>query len=424
MRRVQPWFAPPGHGVHPGFDAGGLTWRYRWGMDLPTALSRFSRRTADRVESAHWLRPVALVAVAVVLTVTSRAQIGAQRLGVPVLVLLGVVVVGGMTGVLAWRKLSPAARMALYFALLAASATMVYLDANGPGYVGGFVAASVASVQAKRAQSVLMCAFALAVLAAAALLGGERSVASIMISELGAVAFYLVGRYSRRLRERTEQAARLRLELEQSKVAQARSALLADRQRLAREMHDVLAHSLSGLLLHVESARLLAAHDPADPRLLAALDRANQLAHGGLDEARQAIGLLRNAELPGAGSLSTVVDEFRADSGIPCEFEVSGTERELDSAAELAVYRVGQEALTNIRKHAAAERVRVHLDYGREGVRLTVEDSGVPPGRVPSALGGGYGLSGMRERAELLGGSLDAGPTGTGFLVELWVPTS
>jgi signal transduction histidine kinase len=226
------------------------------------------------------------------------------------------------------------------------------------------------------------------------------------------------------LRQQTEQAARLRLELERSKVAQARGALLAERQRLAREMHDVLAHSLSGLLLNVESARLLAERDPADPRLLAALDRANQLAHSGLDEARQAIGMLRDDALPCAASLSTLVDGFRTGTGTVCDLEVSGPARQIGAAAGLAVYRVGQEALTNIRKHAAPDRVRVDLAYEPDGVRLTVADIGLPSERAANLDGGGYGLSGMRERAELLDGSLTAHATTTGFLVELWVPTT
>jgi signal transduction histidine kinase len=117
-----------------------------------------------------------------------------------------------------------------------------------------------------------------------------------------------------------------------------------------------------------------------------------------------------------------VVDGFRADTGIPCDFTVSGQEREIGAAIGLAVYRVGQEALTNIRKHAAPDRVRVCLDYAAEGVRLTVEDIGLPSDRAPNVDGGGYGLSGMRERAELLDGSLTAHATDTGFLVELWVP--
>jgi signal transduction histidine kinase len=271
-------------------------------MDVPAPLDRLGRSIADRVESARWMQAGGLAVLLVVVTVTSRTAPGGHQPAFAVALLFAAVVVSG-AGLLVWRRLSPASRRFLFVALLAASAVMVYLDANGPGYIGGFVVASVSAAQLPRAQSVLMGGLALVVLAVAAVLGGDRTVSSIALGELGAVAFYLVGRYSRRLRERTEQAARLRLELERSKVAQAQGALLAERQRVAREMHDVIAHSLSGLLLHIEGARLLAEHDPADPRLLAALTRANQLAHSGLDEARQAIGMLRDDELPGARSL-------------------------------------------------------------------------------------------------------------------------
>jgi signal transduction histidine kinase len=391
-------------------------------MDLSAALNRFGARILDRAESARWLRPAVLALLLVVLTATSRGELSTHRLGLPAALLLGGVIVCG-AGLLVWRTLPTALRLSLFFVLLAASTAMVYLDGGGAGYVGGFVSASVAAAQTRRTHSVLMGVLAVGSLGVAAILGGDRSTASIVVGELGALAFYTVGRYSRSLRLRTEQAAALRLELEQSKLAQARGALLAERQRLAREMHDVLAHSLSGLMLHLESARLLAEHDPADPRLPAALDRANQLAHAGLDEARQAIGMLRDDDLPGVRSLSIVVDEFRADTGIPCELDVSGDEREIGSAVGLAIYRVGQEALTNIRKHAAPERVTVRLEYAPEEVRLTVADAGMPPDRAPNVDGGGYGLSGMRERAELLGGSLIARSTDTGFLVELRVPT-
>jgi signal transduction histidine kinase len=391
-------------------------------MDLSARLTRFGGRVVALAESARWLRPAALAALLIVLTAFSRQQAGVRPPSLPTVLLLGAVLLCG-AALLALKRVSAATRLALFSVLLVASAGMIYLDAGGPGYVGGFVAASVAAAQPRRVPSAVMGGLALVVLGVAAILGTDRSAASIVIAELGALAFYLVGRYSHRLRQRTEQAARLRLELEQSKVAQARGALLAERQRVAREMHDVLAHSLSGLLLHVESARLLAEHDPADPRLLAALNRANQLAHSGLDEARQAIGMLRDDDLPGAASLSTVVDEFQADTGIACDFTVSGTVREIGAAVGLAVYRVGQEALTNVRKHAAPEEVRVRLDYAAQSVRLTVEDIGLPSDRAANAEGGGYGLSGMRERAELLDGSLTAHATPTGFLVELRVPT-
>jgi signal transduction histidine kinase len=101
---------------------------------------------------------------------------------------------------------------------------------------------------------------------------------------------------------------------------------------------------------------------------------------------------------------------------------VTGEDRELGSDGRLTLYRVAQEALTNIRKHAQAERVELHLAYEPSGTRLTVEDFEGDGARPPPADGTGYGLTGMRERAELLGGTLTAGPTGEGFRVELWVP--
>jgi signal transduction histidine kinase len=419
---LQPWFAAGRDDVHPWFEDAGLTWRYGGHMDVPAPLTRVGRSIVGQLEYTRWLRPLVLGVLLVVLSVTSRTQAGQHRATLPVmLVLTGVIMVGA--GLLVFRRLTPLTTRLVFAALVAASVAMVYLDAGGPGYLGGFVAVSLAAAQLPRTQSVVVGVLALVTLGAAAVIGGDRSTASVAVAELGAIAFFTVGWYSRRLRERTEQAASLRLALERGKVAQARAALLAERQRLAREMHDVLAHSLSGLMLHIESARLLAAHDPADPRLLTALERANQLAHSGLDEARQAIGMLRNDELPCADSLSTLVEGFRADSGIPCEFEVSGPRREIDAAAGLAVYRVAQEALTNIRKHAEPDLVRMRLDYADDGVRLSVADVGRPVDRAPNADRGGYGLSGMRERAELIGGSLDARRTDTGFLVELWVPT-
>jgi len=98
---------------------------------------------------------------------------------------------------------------------------------------------------------------------------------------------------------------------------------------------------------------------------------------------------------------------------------VTGEPAELASDARLALYRTAQEALTNVRKHSDAERVDLRLEYEPGGARLVVEDVGTP---VAAANGGGYGLTGMRERAELLGGELTAGPTGRGFRVELWLP--
>jgi signal transduction histidine kinase len=107
---------------------------------------------------------------------------------------------------------------------------------------------------------------------------------------------------------------------------------------------------------------------------------------------------------------------------VPCSVATTGSGRDLGADGRLTLYRVTQEALTNVRKHARAGRVEIRLAYEPSGTRLTIEDFGTCPQRPAPAGGTGYGLSGMKERAELLGGTLTAGPTAGGFCVELWVP--
>ena len=169
-----------------------------------------------------------------------------------------------------------------------------------------------------------------------------------------------------RFRQHDEQSQRLLTQMEETRDAELRAAALAERQRLAREMHDVLAHSLSGLVVQLEGARLLALSDPADGRLAATIDRAHQLAKSGLDEARRAIGMLRDDELPGPDKLAALARSFQADTGVPCRYAEAGNPVELRPAVRLALYRVTQEALTNVRKHAHPERVEVRLEYLRD----------------------------------------------------------
>ncbi len=186
-------------------------------------------------------------------------------------------------------------------------------------------------------------------------------------------------------------------------------------------MHDVLAHSLSGLLLQLEAARMLAAGDPADPRLPGVVDRAHQLGRTGLDEARRAIGMLRDDELPGPDRLPALAAQFEQDRAVPTRFTVSGAPRELASEARLALYRVAQESLTNITRHARPDRVELHLAYEPSATRLVVEDFAAVAA-APAPAGDGYGLTGMRERAALLGGTFTTDVTPHGFRVELDVP--
>ena len=201
-----------------------------------------------------------------------------------------------------------------------------------------------------------------------------------------------------------------------ARAAEAESAALAERARIAREIHDVLAHSLSAQLVHLEAARLLIEGGADRDQILERVVAARGMARDGLAETRQALSALRGDMTPLEEFLTQLVGT--ADGA---ETTISGERRPLPAEASQAVRRVAQEALTNVRKHAPGSKIRLWLEYGEDRVTLVVRDSGGSPGEL-SATGGGYGLLGMRERAELLGGSLDAGPDDEGFVVTLKVP--
>ena len=309
-------------------------------------------------------------------------------------------------------------------AMIVGAAGLIWLQPNGAGDAALFVAAAFSAMRLSNRQSIAIVALA----AAASLPGAlhaHRSGGTIAAAELGIGAFYVVARFARSAAEAHEHTKQLLVQLEANRNAEAEAAMLRERSRLARDMHDVLAHSLSGLMLQLEGARMLSNQPDADGRLPPALDRAHHLARACLEEARSAIAALRDDDLPSPHRLEQLAADFEHDSNIETGVHITGTPRDLDSEAALTVYRVAQEALTNVRKHADPEYVAVHLRYDADGTRLTICDRARRPSSSPAsngADGGGYGLTGMRERAELLGGSLEAGRTPDGFRVELWVP--
>jgi signal transduction histidine kinase len=305
-------------------------------------------------------------------------------------------------------------------AMLVGSVTLVAVQPSGPGSVAVLVAvlcAATGLLPVRVAVPVLIAAFV--VLEMVASITGQDFGFLAVIAGFAVLfgSLYLAFR----LAEAQRETRRLLAELEAGQVKLAEAAGLAERQRLAREMHDVLAHSLSGLSLQLEAARMLVAEDPADPRLPAAVDRAHHLARTGLEEARRAIGMLRDDDLPGPDRLAALAAQFTGDQSVPCDFAVSGEPHPLGSEARLALYRVAQEALTNVTKHASPTRVTLLLAYEATATRLIVEDFADRAPVVPEETDG-YGLTGMRERAELLGGTLDVGATAHGFRVELAVP--
>ncbi|MGA5821399.1 sensor histidine kinase [Kitasatospora sp. NPDC094028] len=265
-----------------------------------------------------------------------------------------------------------------------------------------------------------------ALLAAAAALGSYAAASPASWLSVAATlgGSVLVGYLLRLDIEARGTARRLLAQERAARAAEAESAALAERARIAREIHDVLAHSLSAQLVHLEAARLMLDAGTDREQIRERVVAARRMAQDGLVETRQALSALRGEFTPVGEFLVELADRERAT------LTVAGTPRPLAAEAALAVRRTAQEAVTNVRKHASGARCSVELRYLDDAVELEVrnsraprgESAGRPASRELADSGSGYGLLGMRERAELLGGTLLAGPEDGGWRVLLRVP--
>jgi signal transduction histidine kinase len=314
-------------------------------------------------------------------------------------------------------NLRPGVRFAGLLMAGAASCLFAAVQPESAGYATIYYVVVIAGMRLRQPASWVVAGGTLLVLCVILAFTNDHPGVTVPGVVFSVVPWYLITRLIRRLAQRRDAAEQLVEELRESRAAHAQSVAMAERGRVARDMHDVLAHSLSALALQLEGTRLLARDRGADADVVGGLERAHHLAASGLAEARQAIAALRGDELPGPERLGDLADAF----GPTCTLTILGTPRTTSSEAGLALYRAAQEALTNVRKHSAADRVDLVLRYADDGIALTVADHG-PGAPVMVGASGGYGLTGMRERAELLGGRLDAGPTPDGFRVELWLP--
>jgi signal transduction histidine kinase len=261
----------------------------------------------------------------------------------------------------------------------------------------------------------------------------------IAFEAVGVAAAFLGAVGLRQVREQQAGARAALDELDEMREFQARAARGAERVRLAREIHDVLGSTLSDLSMEIENARLELVQRSEDPAVraapaalaaLAALDRAQALTRESMEEARSALATLRGDPSPGPALLADLVSAFERDSGVEAQLRVEGRSVELAPEARLAVYRTARAALVNVGKHARAHRVEVRLRYQADGAELTVDNDGGSArqssngGSPQPSSAGGRGLNAIRDRAELLGGHLETGPTERGFRVRLWLPSA
>jgi len=222
-----------------------------------------------------------------------------------------------------------------------------------------------------------------------------------------------------------------------SRTALAEQLAADQRREVAREVHDVVAHSLAVTMLHLTAARhALEADDDVD-EAVDSLREAERIGRQAMGDIRRTVGLLDPAggdtrPLPGAADLPALVEEFRA-AGLDVDARCEGPVGDLPPSVALAVYRVAEEALANVAKHAPGARVTLTVEAGGDGVALRAVSTppaagaagaGVPPREAGDGTAGGHGrgVQGMRERVELLGGRLEAGPAGAGWEVAARIP--
>jgi len=236
------------------------------------------------------------------------------------------------------------------------------------------------------------------------------SVAFVLGTVVLGLAFSVVfGTWISRIIEQSRERAQLieRLEAAQAELAEVsmQAGTLAERQRLAGEIHDTLAQGLTSIVMLLQAADTEIGSDPAEARRHVGL--ATQTAREGLAEARAMVAALAPAHLeagPLHEALGRLADRIGAELGIAVRFEVCGPARPLSAPTEVVLLRAAQEALANVRKHAHAADVRVILSYEPHNVRLDVRDDGA--GFDPEQVSGGYGLRGMRSRILQVGGNL------------------
>jgi signal transduction histidine kinase len=313
--------------------------------------------------------------------------------------------------------------------VMAAASGFASTGAHGGPLIGfAFMAAIGAGAGSSLLTGCVTTAIALVGVEAGALVTGASATSALGYPLLLIVAF-VSGRNRAAYRRQAEQSAVLVTHMEQLRAEQRRAAVLDERTRIAREIHDVLAHSLGALGIQLQAVHALLDEQGDTSRALSLLEQAQRMAKDGLVETRRAVHALRADTSRLDEELATLVDTHRGRHHADVSFGVGGQPRPLPPEATVALIRTAAEALVNTAKHAPHQPVDVSLDYSQDGVQMIISNPLPPashdspgPETALSTINGGYGLRGMRERLLLINGSLTAAAGDGRWTVTAQVP--
>ena len=384
--------------------------------------------------------------IAVVVTASAQAHPapGLRGAGLGVAFVLAVYAAAVLTAIsVGWARRGVAAQAVVSGLIGGCGVALAVLQPNGPVEIAASMGVWIAAVRLPLAAAAVTAGAITAALAVAVGLTGHPGAQSAITATLLCLLLAVTGQFIRRGRESQDRTELLLAQLQDAREGEAAAAALAERSRIAGELHDVLAHSLSGLAIQLQGARKLASQEAVSDRLRATIERSAELTKAGLADAKQAVSALRGERLPAVDQLAALVEAFRRDTGADATLRIDGTPRLLPAEASLALFRGAQEALTNISRYAPGAATSVTVSYQADRTLVTVEDHvraspaspqagpgpvvGAGPAAEPGPsiladVGGGHGLTAMRERAQRAGGTARAGPTADGWRVELEVP--
>ena len=381
-------------------------------------LRRFDPRIGDLL--------LAVVLVAIGLASLPGGVVDADHPTEPDALAYALTIVG--FGVLALRRRAPLVTLGVAVAATATYSAIEYPENGVP--IACMIALYTVAAHTPRRESAVGAAVVAVLILVLTALGSQGLDATSAVANLAVFGIaYSVGRYVSVRRAYTEQLELRASDAEENRRRDAERAVAEERLRIARELHDVVAHAMS--IVAVQSG--VAAHviDQRPDEAKAMLGTINRTSREALDEMRRMLGVLRaEGDLPTGelapaptlaevGSLVSSVEQ----TGVDVELEVRGEPPELTPGLDLAAYRIVQEALTNVVRHAGPAHVDIRLTYEPDAVVVEVVDDGRGAASGVSTAGGGHGLVGMRERVDLYDGTLDAGPrAGGGFAVLARLP--